>query len=64
MERDEFRRGRYGLIGLDPVMVNEVCGLLRDRNELLWVTGGFDPAEMKFDLNGLWFDTTFTVLRY
>jgi hypothetical protein len=64
MEREEFRRGRYGIVGLDLGMFNEVCGLIRDRNEFLWVSGGLDPAEMKFDLNGLWFDTTHTVLRH
>ena len=64
MERDELRRGRYALIGLDPEMFREVCGLLRDRNTLHWFSGGIEAAAMQFELNGLWFDGSFTVLRY
>jgi hypothetical protein len=64
MEKEEFRRDRYGMVGLDGQMFAEVCGLLRGRNELFWVEGGFDPPRMQFDFNGLWFDAPFTVLRH
>ena len=64
MEKEELRRSRYGLIGLDPAMFDEMCDLLSPRNQLIWFTGGFDPPQAQFDFNGLWFDTTFTVLRF
>jgi hypothetical protein len=64
MEDEEFRRDRYGMVGLDGKMFDEVCGLMRGRNELFWVEGGFEPPRMQFDFNGLWFDAPFTVLRY
>lgn len=64
MEKGELRRDRYGLVGFDAALFDEVCGLLRERNELTWVSGEFDPPQMQFDLNGLWFDAPFTVLRF
>jgi hypothetical protein len=64
MEKEELRRHRYGLIGLDAAMFDEMCGLLSPRNQLTWFTGEFDPPHLQFDFNGLWFDTTFTVLRF
>jgi len=64
MEKEELRRSRYGLIGLDPAMFDEMCDLLNPRNQLTWFTGGFDPPHVQFEFNGLWFDTTFTVLRF
>ncbi|SRR5581483_9322215 len=64
MAREELRRGRYQIIGLDAAMVEEMCGLLAPRNELLWVSGTWDPPNLQFDFNGLWFDAPFTVLRY
>lgn len=64
MEKEEFRRGRYGLVGLDPDMFQEVCGLVADRNTIHWYRGGTESQAMQFDLNGLWFDTTFEVFRF
>lgn len=65
MAREEFRQNRYGVIGLDGNMFDEVCGLVQGRNELFWVEGSFEPPpRMQFDFNGLWFDAPFTVLRY
>ena len=64
MAKHELRRDRYQLLALDHEMFDEVCGMLRSRNELAWVGGGFDPAEMQFDFNGLWFDAPFTVLKF
>jgi uncharacterized protein YaeQ len=64
MEKDEFRRDRYGIIGLDETMFEEACALIRGRNELFWVDGGFEPPGMQFDFNGLWFDAPFIVLRH
>jgi uncharacterized protein YaeQ len=64
MTKEDLRRKRYGIIGLDAAMFNELCELLTARNQLLWVTGEFDPPHLQFDFNGLWFDAPFTVLRY
>lgn len=64
MEKEELGRERYGIVGLDPAMFDEMCGLLRPRNELTWFSGEFDPPRLQFDFNGLWFDTTFTVLKF
>ena len=64
MEKEEFRRNRYGIVGLDGNMFDEACGLLRGRNEFFWVEGRLEPPQMQFDFNGLWFDTSFVVLRY
>jgi hypothetical protein len=64
MVREEYRTGRYGLVGLEPEMFDEVCGLVRERNTFHWFRGGFDPAQLQFELNGLWFDAPFTVLRH
>lgn len=64
MAKEELRRDRYSLIGLDAAMFNEMCGLLATRNELLWVRGEFDPPNLQFDFNGLWFDAPFALLRF
>ncbi len=64
MAKDELRRSRYQLIGLDAAMMDEFCALLKPRNELLWVNCDWDPPGLQFDFNGLWFDAPFTVLRY
>lgn len=64
MEKEEFRRGRYGVVGLDPDMFQEVCGLVGDRNAVHWYQGGLERQAMQFDFNGLWFDTVFQVWRH
>ena len=57
-------RGRYGIVAFDPEMFAEVCGLITERSTFHWFRGSFDPAQMQFELNGLWFDSPFTVYRY
>ena len=64
MAKGELRRDRYGLIGLDPEMFEEMCALLASRNEVFWLGGEFDPPRVQLDFNGLWFDAPFTVLRF
>ena len=64
MEKEELRRDRYQLIALDAAMFDEVVALLKPRNELLWVTGDFEPPSLQFDFNGLWFDAPFTVTKF
>jgi hypothetical protein len=64
MQREEFRTGRYGIVALDPDMVMEAEGLVRERNTFHWYRGELDQKRMQFDLNGLWFDHAFDVLRH
>ncbi len=64
MAKQELRRNRYHLAGLDAGMFDEVCELVRSRNEIFWVAGSFEPPQMQFDFNGLWFDAPFHVLRF
>lgn len=64
MEREGFRKNRYGIVGLDSQMFGEIRDLMRGRNDLFWVEGTFDPPRLQFDFNGLWFDAPFTLLRY
>jgi hypothetical protein len=64
MAKHELRRNRYQLVGFDPAMFDELDGLLRPRNEVFWVGGGFDPPRLQLDFNGLWFDTAFEVTRF
>lgn len=64
MKKQHLRQNRYNLIGLDPDMFEELLGLLRERNELTWYRGTMDPPQFQFDFNGLWFDASFTVLRF
>lgn len=64
MAGEELRRHRYGIIGFDDTMFDELLGLLGTRNRLLWVSGEFDPPQLQFDFNGLWFDAPFAVFRH
>lgn len=64
MRREHLRPGRYGLVGLDPDMLEELAGLVGNRNDVTWYRGGFDPARIQFDFNGLWFEVGFLVLRH
>ncbi len=64
MEKEELRTHRYQLIGFDPGMVEEICGLVKPRNALLLVNVEFEPPALQFDFNGLWFDSPFTHLRH
>jgi uncharacterized protein YaeQ len=64
MRKAGLRRGRYHLAGLDEPMVDEVLALLQSRNQVLWVRGDFDPPNLQFDFNGLWFDAPFRVWTF
>ena len=64
MSRAELRKNRYNVIGLDASLVEELTGLLRNRNEVTWMAGEFEPPSMQFDFNGLWFDSEFKVWRF
>ena len=64
MAKEELRRNRYHLIGLDGEVFGELCGLLGSRNDFTWVGGGLEAGELQFDFNGLWFDAPFTKLNF
>jgi len=64
MAKEELRRNRYQLIGLDEAMFTELDQLLRERNELTLFRRSFDPPQLQFDFNGLWFDAEFTILHF
>ncbi len=64
MAREDLRRNRYQILTLDAEMFTEALGLLQTRNEILWVTGEFEPPELQLDFNGLWFDAPFTVTKF
>lgn len=64
MAKEDLRRNRYGIVGLDAGMFDELCGMLGSRNSFTWFGGNFDPPNLQFEFNGLWFDHTFTVLKF
>lgn len=64
MAKEDLRRNRYNLIAFEPEMIDEFIGLLKPRNELLWVNGDWGPPNVQFDFNGLWFDSPFQVLHF
>lgn len=64
MSKAGLRRERYQLLAFDPGLVEELGGLMRSRNDVYWVSGGFDPPQFQMDFNGLWFDATFSVTRF
>lgn len=64
MRREGLRRGRYGVLGLEPEMVAEMAGMLQARNELLWYRGDMEAGTLQFEFNGLWFEGGFFVGRH
>ena len=64
MAKEDLRRQRYNVIGLDSETFQEICGLIQARNTLYWLKATFDPGEMQFDLNGLWFEMPLRVYRF
>jgi hypothetical protein len=64
MAKEELRRNRYSVIGLDAAVFEEMCGLIQARNRVYWLKTTFEPGEMQFDLNGLWFELPFRVFRF
>jgi len=64
MAKEGLRRGRYQLLAFDPEMIDELCGLLLSRNEVVWFGANFELRQMQFEFNALWFDSSFTVLSF
>lgn len=63
MEREDLRRGRYHIMGLDDNVFGEICEVIQGRNEVFWLRGTLEPPEMQFDLNGLWFEMPFKLFQ-
>jgi hypothetical protein len=64
MSKAGLRRNRYHLMAFDAAMIEEMSSMIHSRNELFWVSGGLEPAELQLEFNGLWFDSEFHVLRF
>lgn len=64
MKKAELRVNRYHLLAFDEEMFAEVCGLVRERNDVTLFACEFDPPRLQFDFNGLWFDAEFAVTRF
>jgi uncharacterized protein YaeQ len=64
MRKEELRKDRYNLIGLDGETFEPIPGLIASRNQLFWSGGGFEPPELKFDLNENWIELPFTLERF
>jgi len=64
MARAELRRDRYRVVGLDAAMFEEAISGMRSRNEIVWVSGEFEPPNLQFDFNGLWYDAPFQIWTF
>ena len=65
MEREDLRRDRYRLVALDAAGFEEVCRHLGPRNEIVWFGASFNESgTMQFDLNGLWHELPYTVVKF
>jgi uncharacterized protein YaeQ len=62
--KHDLRKGRYNVLALDGEMFEELLGLTQNRNAVTWFGADFDEGTMQFDYAGLWFDTTFKVLKH
>lgn len=64
MAKEDLRRNRYGLISFDPDVVDELIGLLQERNTFHLFRADFEERQLQFEFNQLWFETTFEVARF
>jgi uncharacterized protein YaeQ len=65
MAREELRRDRYSVLALDHAGFEEVCQHLGPRNEVSWFgLGEADGDTMQFELNGLWYELPYSLLRH
>jgi uncharacterized protein YaeQ len=64
MAKEELRRNRYQVLAFDHEMFDELCGLVSARNTVVWFGANLELGLMQFEFNQLWFDSTFTVLRF
>lgn len=63
MEAEGLRRARYGVVGLDDAMLDEVAGLCAARNQVVWHKASWQDGRVEFEFNGLWFEAPFSVMR-
>jgi len=64
MTRAGLRRNRYRIVGFAAGLFDELLELLGPRNRVFWVRGRFDPPQVQFEFNGLWFDTELHLLTF
>ena len=64
MAKEKLRRDRYHLLAFDAEMFDELCGLMKPRNQVVWFSADFEEGLMQFEFNQLWFEAPFTVLRF
>ena len=64
MSKADLRRNRYHLLIFDPAILDEMVGLLTQRNHLVWMAGSTALGQMQLDFNGLWFDAELTVIHF
>lgn len=64
MARHDLRRKRYRVLAFEPGMFDEALASLGPRNDVFWLRGDFDPPQLQFDFNGLWFDCEFQVMEF
>jgi hypothetical protein len=64
LAKAKARQKRYHILQLDEEMIGEICESLQARNDITWYAGRFDPPELQFDFNGLWFEAPFQVTEY
>lgn len=64
LDKAKGRKSRFRFLQLDEEMVAELSDLLQPRNDIIFYSGRFDPPQVQFDFNGLWFDAPFRVTYY
>lgn len=64
MAKHRLRRNRYRIVAFEPDMFDEALASLAPRNEVFWLRGEFDPPNLQFEFNGLWFDCEFQVMEF
>lgn len=66
MARARLRTGRYGVLGLDTSMIEELTSLATPRNDITWHRCRFEEPQgvLQFEFNGLWFESEFSVGRF
>ncbi|MCC6232750.1 MAG: YaeQ family protein [Verrucomicrobiales bacterium] len=64
MAQEGLRRARYGVVGMDAAMLEEVEQLCVARNDVVWHRASWQDQVIQFEFNGLWFDCGFTVGRH
>lgn len=64
MAKQEFRTGRYHIIGLDQAVFEEMIGLFQSRNDFYLYRIDLETGIMQFELNKLWFEFPFSIRHY